>query len=316
MVANAVTFAFRGIHLNRYHAAHGEVEVVLGLPENERPGIASLEQLFLKGNSGEPVPLGSVATIDIGRIPQGIHRTDRSTTTHISVEFDKEEYTTAQAQEIVTDSLAGLTLPDGYSWDWGQFGRRQDDSLQTMVRGVTLSLIVVLLLMAALFESLTQPLAIIITLPLAFFGAFWALWLFGYSLDIVAFIGIIILIGTVVNNGIVMVDHVNGLRSRGVRRVDALVEGCGDRLRPVVMTAITTIFGLIPLARSGATVAGVYVDGIAVAMIGGLTTSTIFTLLALPVWYTYIEDVGAIALRLLFGNRREPLPAETEPAGS
>ena len=155
------------------------------------------------------------------------------------------------------------------------------------------SVLAVILLMAALFESFTQPSAILITLMLAFFGAFWSLWIFGYELNPIAFMGIIILIGIVVNNGIVLVDHVNSLRLAGTERRKALIEGCGDRLRPVVMTAITTIFGLLPLALARATVAGAYIDSIAVAVIGGLATSTLFTLLALPVWYTTIEDLGA-----------------------
>jgi HAE1 family hydrophobic/amphiphilic exporter-1 len=84
-------------------------------------------------------------------------------------------------------------------------------------------------------------------------------------------------------------------------RVDALQEGCGNRLRPVLMTAITTIFGLLPLGLSGATVAGVYIDSIAVAMIGGLASSTVFTLVALPVWYTFVEDFGSVLFRIFFG---------------
>jgi HAE1 family hydrophobic/amphiphilic exporter-1 len=135
--------------------------------------------------------------------------------------------------------------------------------------------------------------------------------LLGYDLNPIAFMGIIILIGIVVNNGIVMVDHVNSLRISGVERRKALIEGCGDRLRPVLMTAITTIFGLVPLAVSRATVAGAYIDSIAVVVIGGLATSTFFTLLALPVWYTALEDIGAAILRALpkrLPGRRVHLP--------
>jgi HAE1 family hydrophobic/amphiphilic exporter-1 len=168
-----------------------------------------------------------------------------------------------------------------------------------MTNGVVLSLAVVILLMAALFESFTQPFAILVTLLLAFFGAFWALWLGGYDLDSIAFMGVIILIGIVVNNGIVMVDHVNSLRREGLPRRQALLQGCGDRLRPVMMTAITTISGLIPLALAKATVANAYIDSLAVAVIGGLTTSTVFTLLALPVWYSTLEDLfGFVAAAL------------------
>ena len=162
-----------------------------------------------------------------------------------------------------------------------------------------------MLLMAALFESFTQPLAILVTLPLAFFGAFWTLWLVGFDFEPVGFIGVIILIGIVVNNGIVWSTTSTRCGARAVERRQALIEGCGDRLRPVLMTAITTVFGLIPLALSRVTVAGVYIDSMAVAMIGGLISSTIFTLLALPVWYTTLEDLGAAMLRALPFRRPE-----------
>ena len=174
-----------------------------------------------------------------------------------------------------------------------------------MLRGVLISIAVVLLLMAALFESFSQPLAILITLPLALFGAFWTLWLAGFVFEILGFIGVIILVGVVVNNGIVMVDHVNTLRREGKERIDALIEGCGDRLRPVLMTVITTVVGLLPLALSAFTVAGVYIQSMAVAMIGGLISSTAFTLIALPVWYTAVEDLSAVFLGILpIGGKR------------
>ena len=164
-----------------------------------------------------------------------------------------------------------------------------------------MSLLAVVLLMAALFESFTQPLAILITLPLGFMGALWLLYLLGYELEIIGFMGIIILIGIVVNNGIVLVDHVN-----------QLLKGCGERLRPVLMTAITTIFGLLPLTFSGFTVAGNYIDSLAVVVIGGLSTSTLFTLIGLPVWYTLLEDGLALAGRCL--PRRSRLAQPTEPS--
>ena len=121
--------------------------------------------------------------------------------------------------------MAGVKLPEGYSWDWGGWGHRHDEGLAIMLRGVLLSLVAVVLLMAALFESLPQPIAILITLPLAFFGGFWALWLLGYDLDVVGFMGVVILIGIVVNNGIVLVDHINTLRRQGMERVQAVIQG-------------------------------------------------------------------------------------------
>jgi HAE1 family hydrophobic/amphiphilic exporter-1 len=243
--------------------------------------------------------LSSVAEVTIARTPERIQRENRQTTEWVAAQFEKDAVTTDEAKTLVEERMVGFTVPEGYSWDFGEWGHDRDEALGTMFRGVVLSLMAVILLMAALFESFTQPFAILITLMLAFFGAFWSLWLGGYDLNPIAFMGIIILIGIVVNNGIVLVDHVNSLRVSGVERRQALIEGCGDRLRPVMMTAITTIFGLIPLVMARATVAGAYIDSIAVVVIGGLATSTIFTLLALPVWYTTLEDVGAAVLAAL-----------------
>lgn len=326
-IADAVSFAFRGRNMRRYQTENGELEMLIGLPEELREGgMALLNELEVPTSNpnaammpdaammpatsmddtaedasveSPSVPLSSVVDFEIARMPPRIQRTDRETTSRVSVQFDEDDVTTDEAQALVRAELADFDLPEGYRWSFGDWGRRRDENLGTMFRGVSLSLLIVVLLMAALFESFSQPLAIVITLPFAFFGGFWALWLLGYELDAVGFIGVIILIGIVVNNGIVMVDHVNHLRAEGKSRLDALLEGCGNRLRPVLMTAITTIFGLVPLVLAGSSVGGAYIDSLAVVVIGGLATSTVFTLLALPVWYTAVEDIGSILLRLL-----------------
>jgi HAE1 family hydrophobic/amphiphilic exporter-1 len=320
-IARSVQLAFRGQRLKRFEGPQGEIEMMLGLPEQAQPGLATLDDLPIARRSGGTVPLSSVADVVLARTPIEIEREDREITEVVSVEFDPDAVTTEEAQARVAAALRTLALPEGYSWGWGRWGRDRDEGQQTMLFGVLVSLIVVLLLMAVLFESLTQPLAILITLPLAFAGAFWAIYLGGYELDVLASMGLVILIGIVVNNGIVMVHHVNALREDGMDRVDALVQGCGDRLRPVLMTAITTISGMIPLAASQATIGGgVFIDSLAVAMIGGLTTSTLLTLVALPVWYTLVEDVGALVARLFpqirFGRRRSAGVLVDEAASS
>jgi HAE1 family hydrophobic/amphiphilic exporter-1 len=308
-IARAVGFAFRGQMLRRFEGDWGEIEMRLGLPEDAQPGLEALRVLPVPRPGRDDVPLGVVADIELARTPNEIDRADRAITQWVSAQFADDTVTTAEGQKRVAAAMAGLALPEGYSWDWSEWGRNRDEAFGTMGYGVLVSLLVVLLLMAALFESLTQPLAILITLPLAFSGVLWSLWLLGYTFDIVAFVGVIILIGIVVNNGIVMVDHVNALRRSGRPRVEALIEGCGDRMRPVLMTAITTICGLIPLAVSSSTIGGdVVLDSLAVAMIGGLLSSTILTLVALPVWYTTIEDIGAMVARTL--PRRRPVPVE------
>ncbi|HXV74953.1 MAG TPA: efflux RND transporter permease subunit, partial [Candidatus Polarisedimenticolaceae bacterium] len=275
-IADTVGFAFRGQHLRRFQGRSNEIEVIIGLPETIRPGLAAITDLPIPQPGGEFVSLGAVAEIDVTRTPPFLNRVDRKTTSWVTLQFDEEQTTTSEIRSEVETRLAGLRLPEGYAWDWGQEMHDDDEALAIMLRGIVISIAVVLLLMAALFESLSQPLAILITLPLALFGAFWTLWLAGFVFEILGFIGVIILIGVVVNNGIVMVDHVNGLRRSGTERGAALIEGCGDRLRPVLMTVITTVVGLIPLAVSEFTVAGVYIQSMAVAMIGGLISSTVF----------------------------------------
>ena len=297
-VAGTVAFAFRGQRLRRFHGQEGEIEVLVGLPETVRPGLAAMEDLQVPRGDGEFVSLGAVAQIEMARTPSNLNRMNRKTTAWVTLQFDDEATTMQDMRKEMEGRLAGLDLPAGYSWNWGQRFRDHDDALGIMLRGVLLAIGVVLLLMAALFESVSQPLAILITLPLALFGAFWTLWLAGFVFEVLGFIGVIILVGVVVNNGIVMIDHVNGLRREGKARADALIEGCGDRLRPVLMTVITTVVGLVPLALSEFTVAGIYIQSMAVAMIGGLISSTIFTLVALPVWYTAVEDLFALIVGL------------------
>jgi len=309
-IASTVAFAYRGQRLRRFHGGRGEVEMLLGLPEDLQPGVGSLPDLAIPRAEGDTVPLGSVAEIVVARTDQRINREDRQTTAFVGADMEKG-VNTEDTRERIRERMAGFTLPQGYTWDWGRSGHDRDEALGIMLRGVLISLLVVVLLMAALFESITQPLAILVTLPLALFGGFWALWIFNFEFEIVAFVGLTILIGIVVNNGIVMVDHVNNLRRDGMERVPALIQGCGDRLRPVLMTAITTIFGLTPLAMSAFMVVDVYIDSLAVMVIGGLATSTIFTLLALPVWYTTLEDLGSVVSRAFPRWERKGLPAQT-----
>ena len=304
-IANAIAFTFRGQQLRRYPGPNGELEMLLGLHETEKPGVAALIDLPIPARDGRTVALQSIAEIERGRTPNHISRSQRRTTQRVTVQYDEEATTNAEVRELMAAQMAHVVLPEGYRWDWGERQHQDDEALGIMLTGVLISMTVVVLLMMALFESITQPLAILITLPLALVGAFWGLWAFGYVFEVLAFIGVIILIGVVVNNGIVMVDHVNALRRQGKDRETAVVEGCGDRIRPVLMTVITTVVGLTPLAISGFTVAGVYIQSLGVAMICGLISSTVFTLIGLPVWYSAVEDFGAVIAGLFPRRRRK-----------
>ncbi len=294
-ISRSVGSMFRGRMLSRLHTETGERDVFITVPESEDQGLSDVNDLEVPLAAGGTVPLDAIADIELSRTPESIRRENQRVSSWIMVTFP-QEMTTPEARAIVTERMALFDLPTGITWDFGQRGERRDDVLGTMLEGTILSLIVVMLLMAAMFESLTQPLAVFVTFPLAFFGSTWSIWFTKGELDAVGFLGVIILIGIVVNNGIVLVDHINLLRKRGRDRRTAILDGCADRIRPVLMTAITTVVGLVPLALSTFTVMNFLFDSIAIVVMGGLASSTIFTLLALPVWYSLLEDAGA-ALR-------------------
>jgi HAE1 family hydrophobic/amphiphilic exporter-1 len=167
-----------------------------------------------------------------------------------------------------------------------------------MLLNLLLALALVYVVMAALFESFLHPFAIMLALPFAFCGIAWICFLTGSPFNIMSQIGILILIGIVVNNGIVLLHHVHQLRERGMERTQALITGGRDRLRPIVMTTATTVLGLLPLAIGGANVGDVMYYPLARTVIGGLVVSTVLTLVLVPCLYTLLEDTAKLTGRL------------------
>ncbi len=155
--------------------------------------------------------------------------------------------------------------------------------------------------MGFLFESFILPLSIVLTIPLAAIGVFWIHFLSGYHLDGLGLVGIVLLIGVVVNNGIVLIDYVNRLRARGETRRQAVLDAADRRFRPIMMTALTTIGGMIPLIVAGSSSIGISYKSFGLTLIGGLTSATLLTLLVVPIFYTLIDDLREI---LMGGLRR------------
>ena len=145
--------------------------------------------------------------------------------------------------------------------------------------------------MGVLFESFVLPLSVIVSIPLSFFGAYWLLYITGTPFDLMAMIGLIILIGIVVNNAIVLIDMINRLRKEGLSRRDAIIEAGHHRFRPILMTAFTTIFGMLPMAVGNASLIGMPYAPLGRVMIGGLLSSTALTLIAVPLFYTFFDDL-------------------------
>ncbi len=155
--------------------------------------------------------------------------------------------------------------------------------------------------MAGLFESVRQAIGLMLALPFALAGAFWALWLTGTDFDQPAAVGLLLLIGVVVNNGIVMIEHINQYRRRGMERTAAMLPGGRERLRPILMTAITTLVGLVPIAVQRPALAGMYYYSMALVIMGGLVVSTFLTTLLLPTAATLAEDSFAAVGRGVVG---------------
>jgi HAE1 family hydrophobic/amphiphilic exporter-1 len=188
-----------------------------------------------------------------------------------------------------------IELPAGYSWKFGRGFQRSDETQAVMLQNLVLGVACIFLVMAALFESLLLPFSIILgSIVFSIFGVFLFFAATGTTFSFMAMIGIMILIGVVVNNGIVLVDHINNLRWRGLRRDEAIVQAGRDRLRPILMTVATTILGLMPLAVGTTQVGG---DGppyfpMARAIIGGLAFSTLASLLVVPYVYVRVDEMA------------------------
>jgi hydrophobic/amphiphilic exporter-1 (mainly G- bacteria), HAE1 family len=207
--------------------------------------------------------------------------------------------------------MQGVQLPAGYRWSFGENFNRDDDAGKKMMFNLLVALVLVYVVMCAMFESLIYPAAILTTFIFSIFGVFWLFWITGTTFSIMAMIGVLILMGVVVNNGIVMIVHINQLRHTGLHRREALIQGAMDRLRPILMTMGTAILGMVPLCVSNASIGG---DGppyypMARAIAGGLMFSTLVSLLVLPTIYSLLDDMSLAMKRVLREARGRKLPA-------
>ena len=294
-IAAAVSIAMRGENLREFRAESGEVEVRLAFRDDDKQSIEQLADLPLYRPDGQRITLGTVATMHIGKSPDTIRRTDRQTAVIISANLE-EGVTASDVRPRVKSLMDQMELPPGYSWKEGRGFERQDETADMMTTNILLGVACIFLVMAALFESLVLPFSIILgSIVFSIFGVFLFFAVTGTTFSFMAMIGIMILIGVVVNNGIVLVDHINNLRQDGVPRDEAIVVAGRDRLRPILMTVATTIVGLTPLALGTTQVGG---DGppyypMARAIIGGLAFSTVVSLLVVPALYIYFDNLAA-----------------------
>ncbi len=300
-LAESVGLTFRGRRLPRFRTPQGEREMRLTLDETEEESVAQLSTLPVWNEEGQILPLASIATFTPTRGPERIERDDR--TTNIWVGASYKEGTKEDYVPLVEEALKGWVLPDGYRWNFGSWRDRLKK--QTMEFGVNLGLALLLIfaVMASLFESVRQAIALMISLPFALSGAYWTLYLAGNDFDHPAGVGLLLLIGIVVNNGIVMIEHINSYRRTGMERSQALLKGGKERLRPILMTAVTTLLGLLPIVIKKPALGGMYYYSMALVIMGGIIVSTFLTAVLLPATVTLVEDSLAWVGRLFVKPR-------------
>lgn len=290
-VAAYVGVALRGAALREFRASTGEVPVWLRFAGDDVKSVADLKDFKLRTQQGALIPLLSLVDIRTEERASAIQRTDRQTSIPIQVNLAPNKPMN-EAQKKIEQRLSGLTLPPGYRWSFGGGFDESEQAGSQMLFNTLIALLMIYIVMAAVFESLVFPLTILTTIVFSVCGVFWFFWLTGTDFSIMASIGILILMGVVVNNGIVMIEHINQLRESGLDRTAALVAGSRDRLRPVLMTMGTTILGMVPLCLGSTQIGG---DGppyfpMARAIVGGLVFSTVITLLVLPAIYAVLDD--------------------------
>jgi HAE1 family hydrophobic/amphiphilic exporter-1 len=298
-VADVVSAAMRGMNLRPFQGDFGEIPVRMEFQESDRQTIENLRNLPLFTGEGEPVSLASVADFKVRRGPRHIQRENRTTSLGVTANLDG--ITMGEARAKVAHVLSNFNFPPGYTWNYGERFDYEQEAFSSMMINLLLALALIYFVMAALFESLLFPAAIWSQIIFAVVGVYWFFLITGTVMTIMGMIGILILIGVVVNNGIVMIDYVNQLRAGGMDRHKALVEAGGARLRPILMTAGTTVLSLVPLCVVTTQIGGggpPYFP-MARAIVGGLTFSTIVTLLVLPTIYVLLDDLRGWSRKII-----------------
>jgi HAE1 family hydrophobic/amphiphilic exporter-1 len=310
-VASSVALFFRGRPLSRFRGPEGEVQVQARLAEADRSSLERLRAMPIQVEdvAGTVVPLGAVASFRTVETPQGIERQQRRSVVAVHADVDSKKR--GDVRKAVSEDMKSMHMPPGYSWSFGSSFQEENETQIEMLLNLILALVLVYIVMAALFESFLHPFAIMFALPFAFAGVAWMCLLTGSPFNLMAQIGLLILVGIVVNNGIVLLHHVHQLRQGGMPRHDALMKAGRDRLRPILMTTATTVLGLAPLALGGTNVGGTMYYPLARTVIGGLLSSTALTLVLVPCLYTLLED-GWNALSAAWrGRRPSAAPAAT-----
>ncbi|MGO1072620.1 efflux RND transporter permease subunit [Lysobacter sp. CA199] len=309
-VSKFVGLALRGATLREFRRGDTEVQVWARFAGADEFSTADIASFTVRAPDGRTVPLLSMVNVEVTPSATQISRVNRQTTLTIKANLGVK-VTTPEARKEMEDILKRVAFPAGYSYSFdGSAFQRDDDAGKQMMFNLVIALVMIYVVMAAVFESLLFPSAIMSGVLFSVFGVFWLFWLTDTTFGIMSFIGVLVLMGVVVNNGIVMIEHINNLRRRGLSRTEALVEGSRERLRPILMTMGTAILAMVPIALSTKTSGDMppYYP-MARAIAGGLAFSTVVSLLFLPTIYAILDDLRAGTAAIVRRSRGKPAQA-------
>ncbi|HVP58195.1 MAG TPA: efflux RND transporter permease subunit [bacterium] len=313
-IATAIRAMVDGAVATQYAEGDEQYDVRVRLAKNDRTSPASVRNLSIKSTKtgsnqeGLLIPVSYVADISTGAGPSTISRYDRQR--EVSIEANLTQRTLGEVLGDIQKRTRQLALPPGYSIGVAGSGEMQAEAFGSIFVALGLAVAFVYIVLAAQFESFKYPLTIMLALPMALIGAVGGLIVFGGSLSVVSLIGIILLMGLVTKNGILLVDYTNVLRKRGLKRTEALIQAGATRLRPILMTTLAMIFGMMPVAF-GRGQGSEFRAPMGQAVIGGLVTSTFLTLFVVPVVYSLLDDFSFGNLgRAILRRDRAPRAAE------
>lgn len=297
MVARTVSASLGSRAVTRLKSDQGEIDVILQFEGGNLLTLQELTNTLFQNRRGEMIPLSSVVEYQYSKGPLAIERDNKRSVLSVVANTERGG-SSLMLSMMIQRAMNDLELGPGYSWSLGRSFMRFRQEEQESVFAIVLAVVLMYIIMAALFESYSQPLTILFCVPFSLIGVAGLFYLTGTTLNREAYLGILVLFGIVVNNGIILVNHINLLRSQGLSQRKAIVQGGMDRLRPILMTAATSLFGLAPLTLPfllpdlfGAAQGRARMWApVSLAVLGGLTTSTFLTLIILPTVYSYVED--------------------------
>ena len=289
-----------------------EIDVLIRLPKNKRKDVSDLSNLNIKIGEGQFVKLSDLATIEIAEGSPEINKTDRIYSVTVSANDGGVGLANIQAEMM--KAFNEQNPPSSISYKWGGDSENLADASTQLGAALAISIFLIYALLASQFENFVFPVIIIGSIPLALIGVVIGLLVTNQPIDVMVMIGVIMLAGIVVNNAIVLIDFIQMTRVRGMEREEAVIESCRTRLRPILKTTATTVFGMLPLAMGMGEGSEIY-RGMAITTMFGLSFSTLLTLVVIPIFYTLVEDMNKAIIRFvkkIFGKLLSKFPKKKE----